>query len=55
MTKCTFCNKKREWAKKWARVAYERARGVITGAAASGDEADKRSAGPTDREQRSVD
>ncbi|WP_275099701.1 hypothetical protein [Pseudomonas aeruginosa] len=25
MTKCTFCNKTREWAKKWARVAMERA------------------------------
>lgn len=25
MTKCTFCNKTREWAKKWARVAVERA------------------------------
>lgn len=25
MTKCTFCNKMREWAKKWARVAVERA------------------------------
>lgn len=25
MTQCTFCNKTREWAKKWARVAVERA------------------------------
>lgn len=25
MAECTFCNKTREWAKKWARVAVERA------------------------------
>lgn len=24
MAECTFCNKTREWAKKWARVAVER-------------------------------
>ncbi|KAJ21169.1 hypothetical protein OS049_07905 [Pseudomonas aeruginosa] len=29
MTKCTFCNKTREWAKKWARVAVERAASVM--------------------------
>ncbi|EOT7841593.1 hypothetical protein ACNH7Y_006155 [Pseudomonas aeruginosa] len=29
MTKCTFCNKAREWAKKWARVAVERAASVM--------------------------
>lgn len=30
MTKCTFCNKTREWAKKWARVAVERAASAMT-------------------------
>lgn len=30
MTKCTFCNKTREWAKKWARVAMERAASAVT-------------------------
>ncbi|HFH3169867.1 hypothetical protein [Pseudomonas aeruginosa] len=29
MTKCTFCNKTREWAKKWARVAVERAASIM--------------------------
>lgn len=29
MTKCTFCNKAREWAKKWARVAMERAASAV--------------------------
>ncbi|UVN14163.1 hypothetical protein FBPa47_0034 [Pseudomonas phage vB_PeaS_FBPa47] len=29
MTKCTFCNKTREWAKKWARVAVERAASAV--------------------------
>ncbi len=31
MTKCTFCNKTREWAKKWARVAVERAASAMAG------------------------
>ncbi|MCO3990888.1 hypothetical protein DY943_31250 [Pseudomonas aeruginosa] len=52
---CAGCQRRREWIAKWTRVAYERARGVITGAAASGDEADQRSSGSTDQEQRSVD
>lgn len=30
MTKCAFCNKTREWAKKWARVAMERAASAMT-------------------------
>lgn len=29
MTKCAFCNKTREWAKKWARVAMERAASAV--------------------------
>lgn len=29
MPKCAFCNKTREWAKKWARVAMERAASAV--------------------------
>lgn len=30
MTKCAFCNKTREWAKKWTQVAMERAASAMT-------------------------
>ncbi|HCF4362546.1 TPA: hypothetical protein NIE75_005257 [Pseudomonas aeruginosa] len=52
---CAGCQRRREWIAKWSRIAYERARGIVTRAAAPGDEADQRSAGSTDREQHDTD
>ncbi|MGC5620439.1 hypothetical protein [Enterococcus faecalis] len=50
---CAGCERRREWLKKWAKVAYDRARGIVTdpatGRAAKDEPAATDARGSTER------